>query len=142
RANSRRGRGAAGSRIGVNLTPLVIVALVASALLGVVGTWSDALGSFPWWRIAVASLVVGLALAFVMARGLRVDARWRAAARLFLGRAETRELELRGEARGRVSLLALPVLPLGRASAEASAPERGSRDAGAGSPHVLEPIEL
>lgn len=126
----------------MNLTPLGIVALVASALLGVVGTWSDALGSFPWWRIAVASLVVGLALEFVMVRGLRVDARWRAAARLFLGRVETLELELRGEARRRVSLLALPVLPLGLASAEASAPDRGSRDDGAGSPHVLEPIEL
>jgi len=126
----------------VNLTPLGIVALVAAALLGVVGTWSDALGSFPWWRLAVASLVVGLALEFVTVRGLRVDARWREAARLFLGRAETLELELRGETRRKLSLRALPVLPHGLVLADASAHDRTSLDDGIGGPHVHEPIEL
>src|SRR5690606_37819067 len=113
RAGARRGGRAARSEARVNLTPFGILALVAAALLGVVGTWIDALGAFPWWRLAVTCLVVGLAFEFVAVRGRRVSARWRSAARLFLGRAETLELELAGEPRRSLMLRTLPVLPDG-----------------------------
>lgn len=129
----------------MNLTPFGILALVAAALLGVVGTWSDALGAFPWWRLAVTCLVVGLAFEFVAVRGRRVSARWRSAARLFLGRAETLELELAGEPRRSLMLRTLPVLPDGIEPADPFLPD-ASAGAGRGDVmgerNALEAIEL
>lgn len=129
----------------MNLTPLGILALVAAALLGVVGTWSDALGTFPWWRLVVVWLVVGLTFEFLAVRGHRVHARWRSAGRLFLGRPETLELELGGEPGRRLTLRALPVLPDGISPADVPAADisaGGGFGDGSDDRDALEPIEL
>lgn len=95
----------------MNLTPFGILALVAAALLGIVGTWSVSLGTFPWWRLVVASLVVGLTVEFLVVRRSSIAARWLAAERLFLGRAATLALELRNGSARPVTLRALPLAP-------------------------------
>lgn len=97
----------------MNLTPLAVVALIAAALLGIAGTWSDALGTFPWWRLIVALLAAGLALEFLAVRRHPVGAAWQDARRLFLGRAETLELELRSESGRALEVRTWPVLPRG-----------------------------
>jgi uncharacterized protein (DUF58 family) len=107
----------------VNLTPFAVVALVAAALLGIVGTWSDALGEFPWWRLVVALLVIGLIYEFLAVRSRTVAAAWRSAGRLFLGRVETLELELGNLSARALTLRTLPVLPGGVAEAS----EAGAR---------------
>jgi uncharacterized protein (DUF58 family) len=97
----------------VNLTPLAVIALVVAALLGIVGTWSDAFGGVPWWRLVVALLVAGLAFEFLTVRGRGISAAWRSAERLFLGRAETVELELGNRSSRRLTMRTLPILPHG-----------------------------
>jgi uncharacterized protein (DUF58 family) len=97
----------------VNLTPFAVIALVAAALLGVVGTWSRVLGTFPWWRLVVALLVLGLLYELIAVRTRGVTARWRSAEQLFLGRAETVALELRNTSGRPMTLHTLPVLPDG-----------------------------
>ncbi len=129
----------------MNLTPFGVLALVAAALLGVVGTWSGVLGAFPWWRLVVTLLVAGLVVELVAVRGRGVSARWRSAERLFLGRNQTLELELGGESRCRLALRVLPVLPEGIARADARAPDASLGDdpsEGCGERGALDPIEL
>jgi len=105
----------------VNLTPLAVVALVAAALLGVAGTWSESVGAFPWWRLVVVLLVAGLTYEFVAVRRRDVSAAWRAAERLFLGRVETLELELGNPSARTLTLRTLPLLPAGIAEVEDAA---------------------
>lgn len=102
----------------MNLTPAAIIGLVAAALLGVAGTWSDAVGEFPWWRLVVALLVIGLVFEFLAVRERRVSARWRTAERLFLGRIETLRLELTNESPYRLAVQTVPVLPEGLVEAD------------------------
>src|SRR5690606_534267 len=90
-------------------------------------TWSDPFGTFPWWRVVVALLVAGLGFEFVMVRRRTVRARWKGAERLFLGRVEPLELELRADAGRMLTVRTLPVLPEG-----IDETDRSERDAAAG----------
>lgn len=124
----------------MNLTAFGILALIAAALLGIVGTWSTALGAFPWWRMVVVLLVVGLGVEFIVTRHQYVRARWRGGERLFLGRAETLELELSAPRARTLTVRTLPVLPegideLGRSGGTAR--ERGFEALGALDAHEL-----
>lgn len=87
--------------------------LIGAALLGIVGTWSDVLGSFPWWRLVVVLLVIGLVVEFIVTRQRGVRARWRDAERLFLGRPVALELELSAAQARALTVRTLPVLPNG-----------------------------
>ena len=120
----------------MNLTPLAIVALVAAALLGVAGTWSDSVGEFPWWRLVVVLLIAGLTYEFAAIRGRGISAAWRSAGRLFLGRVETLELELGNLSSRALTLRTLPLLPDGVVEADETA-----AGASAGDPAEPPPIE-
>ena len=95
----------------MSLTPPAIVALVFAALLGIAGEWSGALGAFPWWRLAVALLVIGVIAEFLLVRRRPLSARWHGADRLFLGRSETLELELDNPSAPSLTAQFAPVLP-------------------------------
>src|SRR5690606_19529395 len=112
-AYPRRRRRSPGSRFLVNLTPFAVIAVVAAALLGVAATWSARFAAFPWWRVVVVFLVAGLLYEFMTVRRRNVSAAWRSADRLFLGRVETIELELRNPSPRRLTPRTLPVLPAG-----------------------------
>jgi len=124
----------------VNLTPLAVVALVAAALLGVAGTWSESLGEFPWWRLVVALLVAGLTYEFAAVRRRGVSAGWCSAERLFLGRVEPIELELGNRSRRALTLRTLPVLPDGVVEADDADSPAGVRDPA--EPPPLEACEM
>jgi uncharacterized protein (DUF58 family) len=95
----------------MNLTSRGIVLLVAAALLGVVGQWSDSVGAFPWWRLAVALLAIGLLYELVIVRRTALAAHWRGPKRLLLGRLETIELEIRNDTQRALDTQVAPVLP-------------------------------
>lgn len=109
----------------MNLTPLAVIVLVAAALLGVAGTWSARVALFPWWRLVVVLLVAGLSYEFVAVRRRGISATWRSARRLFLGRAETIELDLGNPSSRPLTLRTLPVLPPGIVEAEDAAAPGG-----------------
>ena len=110
----------------MSLTPLAVIALVSATLLGVASTWSDVLGEFPWWRLVVGALVLGLTVEFLTVRKRAVSASWRSAERLFLGRVDSLELELGNPSRRALTLRTLPLLPDGIADADEPEPLESS----------------
>lgn len=104
----------------MNLTAFGVVALVAAALLGIAGQWSPAVGVVPWWRLVVGALVIGLLIELAAARRHRLSARWLDADRLYLGRSQALEVELRDES-GRASTVQMfPSVPGALDPADAS----------------------
>ncbi|MBN1240515.1 MAG: DUF58 domain-containing protein [Gammaproteobacteria bacterium] len=95
----------------MNLTSRGIGLVMAAALLGALGQWSAALGSFPWWRLAVALIALGLLYELLMARRVAVAARWRAAKHLLLGRPDTLRLEIANGSHRALRVQAAPTLP-------------------------------
>src|SRR5690606_19903828 len=82
----------------------------------------------------VVSLVVGLAFEFTAVRGRAVSAAWRSAERLFLGRVETLELELRDGSRRALRLRTPPLLPSGLTEAEETSGAPREADLGGRAP--------
>lgn len=100
----------------MSLTPLGTVLVLGALLLGAVGQWSEALGAVPWWRVAVAALVLGLAYELIATRRASLGARWASAERLYLGRLERLTLEIESRSARPLALRLAPVWPTGIAA--------------------------
>jgi uncharacterized protein (DUF58 family) len=97
----------------MNLTPAAVIAIALVGLLGIAGQWSAAVGTFPWWRLAAALLVLGAGYELWVSRRSRVAARWLGGERLFLGRPERLRLELANGSERALRVRLAPALPAG-----------------------------
>jgi len=95
----------------VNLTPAALLIVAVAVLLGVVGQWSDAFASFPWWRLVLAVLAAGLAYEFLTTRRARVELEIDGTDRLYLGRLEPLALVFTTPRRRGLEIEFAPTLP-------------------------------
>ncbi len=113
----------------MHLAPRGYFLIVLSAVLAIVGVWSDQGALARLWTVPVGLLLLGLALEGTLVRRQRIAVRIAMAARAFLGRPQPAAFEFTNPSARALALEYAPALPEGFQAADREPPrERCSRD--------------
>jgi uncharacterized protein (DUF58 family) len=100
----------------MHLARRAYVLVLLSAVLAIIGIWSNGGEYAGWWRIPAALLLLGLAVERLLVSRLAVDVRVVTAARAFLGRAQPAAFTFDNSSRRSLTLEYAPATPAGFAS--------------------------